>query len=840
MKEWERRARELLELRAIEGQGNQGAVRALGLSPRPSSFGGPFYSVRNNFYHATAAYVPSNDKIIATIRRTNPRGPKDWGKFDTWELAAAFLKRRMDEIKAKPKEAVQEGSGKASYLAAAQAFKSAGNYGRNSKLKERALDFFGEAIRDMNKAKAAGINIPSGWFVTAQRGVEALRKGNTEGAYNLLKALSEQMERNIQFLTKGESTGSRANPPTLEVSVTMGKKWYLAAMQNFSKAGQLAPAGATYTGQVGTMLSGGEGYLDKLKAAGVKIPSDWFTLLERAKGAMASEKFKDAGKAFSELSKKMRAGFGKVIKESVSEALDFQTVMQLAKRASHTATDFRGDSEDWQYKRGTAKLGDLIKETSGFNNKYIRKANEHFKSALQAANSGNYKTAEDRSRKGSLALKSAAVASQRGTALEADYRADLNKQWQEKLRELLAGMKAAKTRDELERLYIASMKIQGGDAQTRALMDELEKLHSKKRMELSESVQEQELDRRERGLLGEVKRAGSSGYEIGGFAHGMASKLYRMGLVTMERGPRGTHILKITPKGASATESLQEAYWSGDDNRGYVMMFKGVELYVHPLTKGPGSHLGPWGAFVVWPNNSKEDIGRFSNRDQARQGAISWANKNASKGPSQGSLPGFESAQESRTLEVFSPKTQSGDGKTRSNGHLGFVGTWEYFVRAGEVLRAKVSSTYIDQGGYRTGGRSQGRATQWGPDMYQAHGFTQAQIGKILPGSTFQGNLGLESVKEIIDLHWMVMTGGAARSYDPIARADVKLGELELTVRYFRDKFSGKWGAMADIEPNNLGINRGSYTLGTSYTSEAQAKQAIKQFLLKLQNKARG
>ncbi len=78
-------------------------------------------------------------------------------------------------------------------------------------------------------------------------------------------------------------------------------------------------------------------------------------------------------------------------------------------------------------------------------------------------------------------------------------------------------------------------------------------------------------------------------------------------------------------------------------------------------------------------------------------------------------------------------RTQSGDGKTRSRGHLAFVGSWEYFLGpSDQIYRAKRSTGYYDtKTGYKVNGRAQGPARLFGVEMAKAHGFTPAQIRQI-------------------------------------------------------------------------------------------------------------
>lgn len=74
-----------------------------------------------------------------------------------------------------------------------------------------------------------------------------------------------------------------------------------------------------------------------------------------------------------------------------------------------------------------------------------------------------------------------------------------------------------------------------------------------------ESVREADLSRRSLQILNDLKRDPSGKMEVGGFSHGLASELYRAGLVEMSRGDRGQHIITITPAGRAYKESVQES-----------------------------------------------------------------------------------------------------------------------------------------------------------------------------------------------------------------------------------------------------------------------------------------
>jgi hypothetical protein len=98
---------------------------------------------------------------------------------------------------------------------------------------------------------------------------------------------------------------------------------------------------------------------------------------------------------------------------------------------------------------------------------------------------------------------------------------------------------------------------------------------------------------------------------------------------------RQTKAKVSAPERTSEAGRAVEAYWSGDDRRGYVMLFKNFELYVHPVDGGF------WNALAIWPNESEEAIGRFRDKNTAMNAAATWANKNAGKPPKQSRLAGF-------------------------------------------------------------------------------------------------------------------------------------------------------------------------------------------------------
>ena len=78
-------------------------------------------------------------------------------------------------------------------------------------------------------------------------------------------------------------------------------------------------------------------------------------------------------------------------------------------------------------------------------------------------------------------------------------------------------------------------------------------------------------------------------------------------------------------------------------------------------------------------------------------------------------------------------RTKPGDGRTRSRGHLAFIGAFEYFVvKERFIYRAKRNTGYYDSAtGYKVNGRDVGPVRLFTADVAARHGFTPAQIETI-------------------------------------------------------------------------------------------------------------